>query len=216
METQVFKIFLAFVVLINPFAVLSLFLDITRTASMQERRTVALISSLTVFIAIGFFTLAGQSVLQVLGITLGSFRVAGGLLVLLIAISMVNGAGNPAKSPNPTTATALAHEPKVFNGAAMAVVPLSIPMIIGPGGISTVIIYAADAKGAKGLFAIIAAGLIISVANYLILMGANKVSKFLGDTGLNILNRIMGMLLAAVAVEIIVAGLKEIFPKLLA
>lgn len=214
METQVFKIFLAFVVLINPFAVLTLFLDITRHATMQERRTVALISSLTVFVAIGFFTLAGQSVLQVLGITLGSFRVAGGLLVLLIAISMVNGAGNPAKAPNSTTASALAHEPKVFNGAAMAVVPLSIPMIIGPGGISTVIIYAADAKGAKGLFAIIAAGLIISIANYLILMGANKVSKFLGDTGLNILNRIMGMLLAAVAVEIIVAGLKEIFPKL--
>lgn len=214
METQVLKIFLAFVVLINPFAVLSLFLDITRHATMEQRRTVALISSLTVFIAIGFFTLAGQSVLQVLGITLGSFRVAGGLLVLLIAISMVNGAGNPAKAPNPNTANALAHEPKVFNGAAMAVVPLSIPMIIGPGGISTVIIYAADAKGAKGLFAIIAAGLIISIANYLILMGANKVSKFLGDTGLNILNRIMGMLLAAVAVEIIVAGLKEIFPKL--
>lgn len=212
METQVIKIFLAFVVLINPFAALTLFLDITRTATMQERRTVALISSLTVFIAIGFFTFAGQSVLQVLGITLGSFRVAGGILVLLIAISMVNGGGNPAKSPAQLPQH---HEPTAFNGVAMAVVPLSIPMTIGPGGISTVIIYAADARGAKGLFAIIAAGLIISIANYLILMGANKVSKFLGDTGLNILNRIMGMLLAAVAIEIIVAGLKEIFPKMM-
>lgn len=211
MESEITKIFLAFVVLINPFAVLTLFLDITRHATMQERRTVALISSLTVFLAIGFFTVAGQGVLHVLGISLGSFRIAGGLLVLLIAISMVNGGGNPAKTP-----AQLPHpnEPKAFTGAAMAVVPLSIPMIIG-AGISTVIIYAADAKGAKGLFAIIAAGLIISIANYLILMGANKVSKFLGDTGLNILNRIMGMLLAAVAVEIIVAGLKEIFPKLL-
>lgn len=212
MESEITKIFLAFVVLINPFAVLTLFLDITRHATMQERRTVALISSLTVFLAIGFFTVAGQSLLHVLGISLGSFRIAGGLLVLLIAISMVNGGGNPAKAtaqlPHP-------NEPKAFTGVAMAVVPLSIPMIIGPGGISTVIIYAADAKGAKGLFAIMAAGLIISIANYLILMGANKVSKFLGDTGLNILNRIMGMLLAAVAVEIIVSGLKEIFPKLL-
>lgn len=210
METQIFKIFLAFVVLINPFAVLSLFLDITRTATTEQKRTVALISSLTVFLAISFFTLAGQSVLHVLGISLGSFRVAGGLLVLLIAIAMVNGSGNPAKSP----AQLPNAEPHHFNGVAMAVVPLSIPMIIGPGGISTVIIYAADANGVKGLIAIILAGLIISIANYLILMGAGKVSKFLGDTGLNILNRIMGMLLCAVAIEIIVAGLKEIFPKL--
>lgn len=211
METQIFKIFLAFVVLINPFAVLSLFLEITRTATTEQKRAVALISSLTVFLAISFFTLAGQSVLHVLGISLGSFRVAGGLLVLLIAIAMVNGSGNPAKSPAQRATTS---EPINFNGVAMAVVPLSIPMIIGPGGISTVIIYAADANGAKGLIAIILAGLIISIANYLILMGAGKVSKFLGDTGLNILNRIMGMLLCAVAIEIIVAGLKEIFPKL--
>lgn len=211
METQIFKIFLAFVVLINPFAVLSLFLDITRTATTEQKRTVALISSLNVFLAISFFTLAGQSVLHVLGISLGSFRVAGGLLVLLIAIAMVNGSSNPAKSPAQRATTS---EPINFNGVAMAVVPLSIPMIIGPGGISTVIIYAADANGAKGLIAIILAGLIISIANYLILMGAGKVSKFLGDTGLNILNRIMGMLLCAVAIEIIVAGLKEIFPKL--
>lgn len=211
METQILKIFLAFVVLINPFAVLSLFLDITRTATTEQKRTVALISSLTVFLAIAFFTLAGQSVLHILGISLGSFRVAGGLLVLLIAIAMVNGSGNPAKSP-----AQLPHpsEPTAFNGVAMAVVPLSIPMIIGPGGISTVIIYAADAKDAKALIAIIVAGLIISIANYLILMGAGKVSKFLGDTGLNILNRIMGMLLTAVAIEIIVSGLKELFPKL--
>ena len=102
-----------------------------------------------------------------------------------------------------------------FQGAASAVVPLTIPMVIGPGGISTVIIYAASGHSYFNMLAIITAGLIISIITYLSFMAAGQVSRFLGDTGLNVLNRIMGMLLAAVAVEIFVGGLKSVFPQLL-
>lgn len=208
MDTQLVKIILAFVVLINPFSALGLFLNITNGYTAQDRKKVAQIACLTVFIVIGFFTILGSNLLTILGISVGSFQVAGGILVFLIAINMMNGGGNPVK-PNE-------NEVEVHSSlAAAAVVPLAIPMMVGPGGISTVIIYSSQVSGAfeKGL--IVAAGLCISVFCYASLMAAGRISRFLGDTGLNILSRIMGMLLAAVAVEILVNGLRATFPGLL-
>ena len=92
--------------------------------------------------------------------------------------------------------------------------PLAIPMMVGPGGISTVIIYSAQVTSWHQRLAIIIAGLLISIFCYLALMAAGRLSRFLGDTGLNIISRIMGMLLAAVAIEILVSGIRTIFPSL--
>ena len=214
METQVLTIFLALIVLVNPFAALSLFIDITQNATREQTRKVALISAITLFVTIAIFAVAGEAILSVLGISLGSFRIAGGLLVLLIAIGMMNGSGNVAKpSPNNSDELKNTH----FTGTASAVVPLTIPMIIGPGGISTVIIYAASGHsfGYGNWVAIMLAGLLISIITYLSFMAAGQVNRFLGETGLSVLNRVMGMLLAAVGVEIIVAGLKSVFPHLM-
>ncbi|MFW2177707.1 MULTISPECIES: MarC family protein [unclassified Moraxella] len=211
MESQIFTIFLALVVLVNPFAALSLFLDITKDATRSQARKVAFISAMTVFITVAVFTVAGEPILKLLGISLGSFRIAGGILVLLIAIGMMNGAGNVAK---PSVGKSQDLDGAVFQGAASAVVPLTIPMVIGPGGISTVIIYAASGHSYANMVALILAGFIISIITYLSFMAAGQVSKFLGETGLNVLNRVMGMLLAAVAVEIFVSGLRSLFPQL--
>lgn len=209
MDAEIVKIILAFVVLINPFSALGLFLNITKGYSAKERQKVAQISCLTVFVGIAFFTLLGENLLRVLGISVGSFQVAGGILVFLIAINMMNGGGNPVK-PNED-------EVEVSSSlTASAVVPLAIPMMIGPGGISTVIIYSSQVKGVFQIGMILSAGLCISLICYASLMAAGKISRFLGETGLNILSRIMGMLLAAVAIEILVNGLRAIFPQLLA
>ncbi len=209
MDAEIVKIILAFVVLINPFSALGLFLNITKGYSAKERQKVAQISCLTVFVGIAFFTLLGENLLRVLGISVGSFQVAGGILVFLIAINMMNGGGNPVK-PNED-------EVEVSSSlTASAVVPLAIPMMIGPGGISTVIIYSSQVKGVFQIGMILSAGLFISLICYASLMAAGKISRFLGETGLNILSRIMGMLLAAVAIEILVNGLRAIFPQLLA
>lgn len=204
--------FLALVVLVNPSSSLSLFLDITKGATKEQAKKVARIATITVFVTIAIFTLAGETILNILGISLGSFRVAGGLLVLLIAIGMMNGSGNIAK---PTVDSSDEVKGSAFQGTKMAVVPLSIPMIIGPGGISTVIIYSASGQGYANKIALIIAGLIISLIIYGSFIMAGKVSQFLGETGLNVLNRVMGMLLAAVAVEIIIAGLRSLFPQLI-
>lgn len=219
MGMEVSKIILAFMVLINPFGALAIYLDLTRNYSSRERRKVAQIAAITVLIAITLFTLSGGWLLKLLGISVGAFQVGGGILVLLIAISLMNGNNNPAKpdvgmeESNEITI----QQPKPSQSiAAVAVVPLAIPMMIGPGGISTVIIYASSAHDYWDKLSILAAGLIISLICYATLLAATKVSKVLGDTGLTILNRIMGMLLAAVSIEIIVAGLKNLFPQLIA
>ncbi|EGV36443.1 MarC family protein [Neisseria weaveri] len=218
MGLEVSKIILAFMVLINPFGALSLFLDLTKNNSTRERKKVAQVSALTVLIVITIFTVSGGWLLKILGISVGSFQVGGGILVLLIAISMMSGNNNPAKPDLGTDEgrEITIQQPKHNQSiAAIAVVPLAIPMMIGPGGISTVIIYASAAKNYWDTASILIAGLIISLICYLTLIAASKVSKILGETGLTILNRVMGMLLAAVSIEIIVAGLKNLFPQLI-
>ena len=215
---EITKLIVAFMVLINPFGALSIYLDLTRNHSTRERRKIAKVATLSVFIVISVFAISGGFILKLLGISVGSFQVGGGILVLLIAISMMKGDDNPTKPDLGTSEDSeitITAKPK-DNVMSFAVVPIAIPMMVGPGGISTVIIYASAAQNYWDVISIIAAGFLISLFCYSVLMASAKVSKWLGDTGLSILNRIMGMLLAAVSVEIIVAGLKAIFPQLAA
>jgi|TARA_A100001518_G_C1226532_1_gene76363 multiple antibiotic resistance protein len=200
-------------VLINPFSALTLFLDLTRGYSMRNRRKVARVACLTIFITISFFTVAGESLLKALGISIGSFQLAGGILVFLISLNMMNGEGNPVKPDQENFD--VDHVQDALPTMASAVVPIAIPMMIGPGGISTVIIYSSQVSGILQVSAIIIAGLFISLFCYLALMAAGRISRLLGDTGLNIMSRIMGMLLAAVSIEIIVSGLRTLFPALI-
>ncbi|MBD7947962.1 MULTISPECIES: MarC family protein [Psychrobacter] len=212
MDTEIIKIILAFMVLINPFGALTLFLDSTHGYSLNNRRKVARIACLTIFITISFFTLAGETLLKLLGISIGSFQLAGGILVFLIALNMMNGEGNPVKPDQENfDVDHLQGAPPTM---AAAVVPIAIPMMIGPGGISTVIIYSSQVTGILQVSAILIAGLFISLFCYVALMAAGRISRLLGDTGLNIMSRIMGMLLAAVSIEIIVNGLRTLFPDL--
>ncbi len=204
MSFEIIKILIAWVVLINPFPAIATFLEHTHHDNSVGKRNVALTVGFAVFVTILFFTLFGDLLLQFMGISISSFRIAGGVLLFLIAINMMNGDGNPNK-PNAEDIS-----PTVSHSKAAAVVPISIPMIMGPGGISTVIIYSADAQTYMQTFYIIIAGLAISIFNVLILMGASKVSRLLGQTGIDILSRVMGLLVAAVSVEIILAGLRGV------
>lgn len=213
MDTEIIKIIIAFIVLINPFSALTLFLDLTRGYNMAARRKVAQVAAFSVFATIAFFTIAGEGILYALGISIGSFQIAGGILVFLISINMMNGEGNPVKPDSENIDIDFA--PQESPSLASAVVPLAIPMMIGPGGISTVIIYSSQVSGILQVSAIIIAGFLIGLFCYLSLMAASRVSSFLGDTGMNIISRIMGMLLAAVSIEIIVNGLRTTFPELL-
>lgn len=214
---EIGKLLVALLVLINPFSALSIYLDLTQDHSTKEKRRIARTAALAVFIVIVVFALSGGILLKVLGISVGSFQVGGGILVLLIAISLMNGNDNPAKPKIDPNSEEHHHAQQVRrNEKAIAVVPIAIPITIGPGGISTVVIYSSAAKNYSDIALIIISGFLVSLICYLILIVAGRISKRLGTTGLTILNRIMGMMLAAISVEIIVAGLKSIFPQLVA
>lgn len=213
MEVEIIKIILAFVALINPSAALPMFVNFTNGYEVYDKRRVAIIASATVFITVAFFALFGEAILRGLGISLGSFRVAGGILLFIISLGMVSDGNNPAKPNEEEVVPTRPKNPSSLTG--VAVVPLAIPMMIGPGGISTVIIYSSQVKSAIQLAFIIIAGLCISFFCYVSLMAAGRISRILGETGLNIINRIMGIILAALAIEIVVAGLRTIFPHLL-
>lgn len=213
MNSEIMTILLAFIVLINPFSALTLFLDLTKGYSVKSRQKVARVSSISVVIIIIFFTVAGNSLLQMLGISLGAFQVAGGILVFLIGLNMMNGGGNPVK-PNEEDVD-VEYIQEVVPSTASAVIPLAFPMMIGPGGISTVVIYAAQNTQTTQQAFIILVGCIIGLICYLSLLASHKISHFLGEEGLNIVNRIMGMMLTAIAVEIFFSGLKQFIPSIL-
>ncbi len=214
MHFEIGKIILSLIVLVNPFSALSIFLELTQCYTSRERRRTAQITALSVFIIMTVFIFSGNWILKILSISTGSFQVGGGILVFLIAVSMMNSGSNPAKPKIGTQEhDEITVQPRP-NMGAVAIVPLAMPLIIGPGGISTVIIHASAARHMNDLFAIVAAGAAISVICYLSLLAAAKVSRWLGETGLTVLNRIMGMLLAAVAVEIVIAGIRSLFPQL--
>ena len=210
------KVILSFIVLINPFGALALFLDLTRYYTAKEKRKTAQIASVSVFIVIMVCALIGNWLLRVFGIGVPAFQVSGGILLFLIALSMVNSGANSAK---PKIGISEDDEITIHHNrpdiGSIAVVPLAIPMMIGPGSISTVIIYTSSANSYHDLVAVMVSGVVISLFCYICLLAAVKISRFLGNTGLSILNRIMGMLLAAVAVEIVVAGIKGLLPTLL-
>lgn len=207
MELEVSKIFMALLVLINPLSAIPIFISLTPHSSQVERKKIAKLTSLTIAIVVCLFALVGEGLLRFLGISIGSFQVAGGLLVLMIALAMMNAQPTPTKTTDEERSEA---ESK----ANIAVVPLAIPLMSGPGAISTVIIYATTAHSWVDVVKIIVSGLMVAVVCYVALAMATPISRVLGKTGINIVNRVMGMLLAALSVEIMVDGLFRLFPHL--
>ncbi|BEV70676.1 MULTISPECIES: MarC family protein [unclassified Paludibacterium] len=207
MELEVSKIFMALLVLINPLSAVPIFIGLTPHSSQAERKKIAKLASITIAAVVCLFSLVGQGLLSFLGISIGSFQVAGGLLVLMIALAMMNAQETPTKTTDEERSEA---ESK----ANIAVVPLAIPLMSGPGAISTVIIYATTAHTWIDVAKIIVSGLMVAVVCYGALNMATPISRVLGKTGINIVNRVMGMLLAALSVEIMVDGLYRLFPHL--
>ena len=208
MSAEIFKILIALLVLVNPLGAMPIFLGLTPYQNSAERRRIAKTAAITVAVTITIFALLGDMILRVLNISIGSFQVGGGILILLIAIAMMNAKPHPTK-------TTQEEEFEAGSRDSIAVVPLAIPMLIGPGSISTVIIYSSTAAHWQQIAQIIIAGLIVAVLCYIAMVAATRVSKILGTTGINIINRVMGMILAAVSIEIISAGLKNLFPMLM-
>jgi multiple antibiotic resistance protein len=189
--------------LVDPFAALPTFLAMTEGFDAQRRRAIARKASLTSFIVLAAFAFAGEAIFRVFGITLPAFEIAGGIILLLIGLDMLQAKRSPTQEAVGDTAAATQKEDA-------GIVPLGIPMLAGPGAITSVMVLVGQAQTRWQMVAILAAIFITATICYLVLGNSDKVARFLGDTGIRILVRIMGLLLVALAVQYFVNGLADL------
>lgn len=193
--------------IMNPFGNIAIFLSVTADRSAAERRRIATMTALAVLITLVVAAVLGEQILALFDITVGSFRIAGGIIILILALSMLHAQQSGVhSSPQEEDAGKAKDNPAVF--------PLAIPMIAGPGSMATVILYAQHAHGLPANATLGAVIVLLSGVLLVALRTADRLSALLGTTGLNVLTRLMGMLLAAIAVEMMVGGLADLYPQL--
>ncbi|MES2974617.1 MAG: MarC family protein [Pseudomonadota bacterium] len=197
--------------IVNPFAIVPFFIHYTQGFSPAQRRRTIWISSFTAFLVISVSALLGLQILEFFSISLASFQVGGGMLLLTSALNMLN--AQPAEAKAQTNEMEEGAE-KAAMGASIAVVPLTIPLLTGPATMSTVVIYADKARTLFELGTLVAYGVVIGLATALCFSLATPIARVLGKTGINVMTRLMGLILAALAVEVMADGLGKLFPVL--
>jgi multiple antibiotic resistance protein len=201
------KALITLLAVVNPLAALPFFIHYTEGYSLAQRRRTIMIAARTVFIVVAVSALLGLHLLAFFGISLASFQVGGGMLLLTSALSMLNAQPAEARSTAAEIQDSAAR-------ASIAVVPLTIPLLTGPATMSTVVIYADKAHGVLQTAALIAYGAIVALVVVLCFTLAERIAGWLGKTGINVMTRLMGLVLAAIAVEIMSDGLVQLFPAL--
>ncbi len=206
-----FKPLITLLAIVNPLAIVPFFIHYTQDFSREQRRRTIVISSFSAFVVIATSALAGLHILDFFGISLASFQVGGGMLLLTSALNMLNAQPAEAKPASHELEDGAA---KAAMGASIAVVPLTIPLLTGPATMSTVVIYAEKAKTFLQLGTLVGYGVVVALATALCFAMAQPIARVLGKTGINVMTRLMGLILAALAVEVMSDGLVKLFPAL--
>jgi len=201
------KMFIGLLAIINPFGAVPLFISMTADENkMQRRKTVNLVAfGVTIILLVALFF--GELLLQFFGITIDSFRVGGGILVLLMAISMLQAKTSSIRQTDEEADESIEKE-------SVAIVPLAMPLLAGPGAISTVILAAHKSTGIVHYSIIVFGILVLSSIVWAVLRLSPWIAGHISATGINIFTRIMGLVLAAIAIEFIANGMKGLFPVL--
>ncbi len=205
--TYLLKVAIALLAIVNPIGCLPIFISATNGWKKVERARTARTVAITVFIVLTVSGFIGESILDFFGITIPSFQVGGGILLLLISISMMHGKQSAARQ-TPEEAQDLSER------EVIAIVPLSIPLLAGPGAISSMILTAQQHPGFWGHISLAIPVALIALFIWGLLLLSEVITNYLGTIGINIVTRLMGLILAAMSVEFIAHGLEALFPKL--
>ncbi|MDC8785622.1 MarC family protein [Roseateles koreensis] len=206
---DIYKPLVALMTIVNPVGVVPFFIHFTSHLTREQRKHTIVVSSCTAFVVIALSSLLGLKLLEFFNISLASFQVGGGTLLLISSIQMLN--AKPAES---RTEVVNAAENKADAGASIAVVPLTIPLLTGPATISTMVIYADKTRHWWELAVLVGYGVVVAIVTFFVFSAAGRIAKVLGQTGINIMTRLMGLILAALAVELLADGLMKLFPVL--
>jgi multiple antibiotic resistance protein len=188
---------------VDPVSLVPIFLGMTARDSAEKRREMAKRACWVAFGLLTFFALFGGLVFKVFGVTLGAFRVAGGILLLITALDLLRAKTSPTRTSPEETQEGASKED-------VAIVPLAMPLLAGPGAIATAMVVMARASGTAQTVSVILCIVLTMVASHFILRGAGLVQRVLGVSGIAVMQRVMGLLLGAIAVQFIADGVKAL------
>ena len=194
-------------VIVNPIGMAPIFVSLTENYSESDKRSVIRTATIAVTCLLIGSALIGESTLNLFGVSLPAFRVAGGILLLLMAISMLH-AKHPRIKFTPGEELEAAEKDNI------AIVPLAIPLLAGPGAISTTILFSSQAQGMFDYLWLIFSCIVVGLVVFVTFKLSTKLAHLLGKTGINIVTRLFGILLAAIGVEFITKGLEVLLPGL--
>lgn len=189
--------------LVDPFAALPTFLAVTDGQDSAKRKRTARKASLTAFVVLTTFALVGKYIFNMFGISLPAFEICGGIILLLIGLDMLEAKRSATQETTDETSAAATKDD-------VGIVPMGIPMLAGPGAITSVMVLVGQSHTHLQLAAILASIVVTMVVTWLVLRSAARVAKAMGDTGIRILVRIMGLLLVALAVQYFVNGFVDL------
>ncbi len=193
--------FVALFVVIDPIGLAPLFIALTAGNSAAARRSIAVRACLVAFALLTIFGLAGEGVLDFLGISLPAFRIAGGILLLLTALDMLFERRSQRRQDQADTAPP-EDDPSVF--------PLAMPLLSGPGAMATMILLTGQAEDAMGIAMIHGVMAAVLIVAFILFLMAGVLERLLGPVGINVVTRILGMLLAALAIQFMIDGLHDL------
>jgi multiple antibiotic resistance protein len=188
--------------IVDPLAAIPSFLVMTSEDSDEKRRRMAREAAWTCFWVLSLFSLAGSLIFKLFGITLPAFKIAGGLLLFLVALDMLQARRSGTQEVTEERVEGATKE-------EIGVTPLGIPMLAGPGAISTAMVLMGQSGSWWQAIPVFSAIAITSLSSYFILAGANRVRRYLGETGIRILMRLMGLVLTAIAVQFVLNGIAD-------
>jgi multiple antibiotic resistance protein len=203
------KPLIALLAIVNPIGVVPFFIAFTQNLTREQRRKTISVSSFAAFTVIAVSAIAGLKIIEFFGISIASFQVGGGTLLLISALQMLNAQPAEAKPTDVDDGNQ-----KADAGASIAIVPLTIPLLTGPATISTMVIYAEKTRHLWEHAVLVGYGVVIGVITYVTFSASGRIAKVLGRTGINVMTRLMGLILAAMAVELLADGLVKLFPVL--
>ena len=200
---------IALLAIVNPIGVLPFYIHFTNGFSRQQRQRTIRVAAFSAFVVIAVSAVAGLRIIEFFGISLASFQVGGGMLLLVSALQMLN--AQPAES---RPVDLVDGSDKADAGDSIAIVPLTIPLLTGPATISTMVIYAEKSRHWWQIAVLVGYGVVIGLSVWLAFSLAGRIARVLGKTGINVMTRLMGLILAALAVEVMSDGLVKLFPVL--
>ena len=199
--------FSAIFFVVDPLAVLPIFLAMTRNESAAQKRGTARRAAITAGITLTVFAAAGTLIFRFFGITLGAFKIAGGVLLFMVALDMMQARQSRTRSTPE-------EEQEGLEKADVAIIPLAIPLLSGPGSIATVMVLMSRHSQWVYTIPVFASIFLTAVATWLMLRGAGWIETHLSKTFMNVVMRVMGLILAAISVEFVIAGIKDVLPTL--